>query len=125
MTDTPRQRLGNAGENRAKQHLQAAGLRPILDNYRCRVGELDLVMADGEAVAVIEVRVRARNDYGGALASVQPRKQRRIMAATRHLLASRPDLASRALRFDVIGIDGDGRMDWIRDAFRPNAAGGW
>lgn len=117
MTLPFRQRRGRRGERRAQEHLEAAGLRLIVCNYRCRLGELDLVMDHAETVAIVEVRVRNRSDFGSATASVTAGKQRRIIAATRHLLMTRPDLARRPVRFDVIGIDG-GELEWIRNAFQ-------
>ncbi len=117
MTLPLRHRRGRSGEQRAQEHLKAAGLRTIARNYRCRLGELDLVMDHAGSVAVVEVRVRKRGDFGRAAASVTVPKQRRIIAATRHLLMARPELARRPVRFDVVGIDDDD-LEWIQDAFR-------
>jgi putative endonuclease len=73
-------------------------------------------------LAIVEVRQRARFDFGGALASVNWRKQRKIMRATRILLQRQPQWRSHAMRFDVVGVEGlpDGthRIVWIKDAFR-------
>lgn len=118
MKQTLRQRRGRVGEDRALAFLQKQGLALIMRNYSCRVGELDLVMRENMHIVVVEVRMRKRQDYGGALASISPGKQRRIVQATRHLLLSRPRLADHPLRFDVIGLAADGQPDWIRDAFQ-------
>ena len=83
-------------------------------------------MRDGTLLVVAEVRARASNAYGGAAASVDARKQRRILAATGLLLRLRPALAALRLRFDVLAISGvvadaraaGFRIEWIRDAFR-------
>ncbi|MBI2383775.1 MAG: YraN family protein [Gammaproteobacteria bacterium] len=108
---------GSLAEDRALAHLLAQGLKLVARNYRSRRGELDLVMRDGPAVVVVEVRARARSDFGSAPESVDARKQRRIVLATRMLLAQRPDLAECPLRFDIVGVDGAGRIQWLRDAF--------
>lgn len=108
---------GAEEEDRARLHLEAQGLRLILRNYRVRGGELDLVMRDGDTVVVIEVRKRSNRRFGDAFESVGWRKRSRIMLAARYLLAAKPELARLPLRFDVVGIDGDGRIDWIRGAF--------
>ncbi len=75
--------------------------------------------ADG-IVVIAEVRLRARCNYGGGAASVDWRKQRKIQRATRHLLATHPELARRALRFDVLDLQpasGGFSINWIRHAF--------
>lgn len=108
---------GAQSEDRALQFLQSRGLRLIARNWRCRAGELDLVMQHGDTVVVAEVRGRGRSDYGSAAESVGPRKQSRIVRATRLFLAQRSDLAEQPLRFDVVALDGQGAIDWLRGAF--------
>jgi len=117
-SDPDRRGLGLAGEERAARHLTDRGLDVVLRNWRCRMGELDLVALDGSVLVIVEVRQRRRADYGGAAASITHAKRRRIIRATRHLLMRRPDLARLPARFDVVALDGpDGRIDWIRAAF--------
>ena len=71
------------------------------------------------ALVLAEVRYRSHAGFGGALGSVGPRKQRRLIAAARHLLMQRPQLARRPARFDVVAVGpGDGEIDWVRDAFQ-------
>jgi putative endonuclease len=82
-----------------------------------RGGELDLVYRAGELLVVVEVRYRSRSDYGGAAGSVTATKQRRIVLATRHLLADNPRFAELPIRFDVVGVDDSNTLDWIEDAF--------
>lgn len=116
--------LGRDGEARAAAHLEAAGLRLIDRNYRCRFGEIDLVAIENDATLVlVEVRLRSRADFGGAAASVDGLKQRRLVRAARHLLMTRPRLARLPARFDVIELSGGGSdgaphaLRWIRAAF--------
>lgn len=118
MTRTPRQRRGDAAESQALALLQSHGLELLLRNYRCRFGELDLVMRERDTVVIVEVRRRSRTDFGGALASVDHAKQRRLLRAARQLLAEQPRLARHPFRFDVVGFDADGAPQWMRDAFR-------
>jgi putative endonuclease len=108
---------GRDAEHRACEYLRQQGLRLLERNFRTRGGELDLVLMDGATVVVAEVRSRRHAGYGGALASIDARKQRRIVHATRLLLAQRPALAGRPLRFDVIAIEPTGKLHWIRGAF--------
>jgi putative endonuclease len=113
---------GAASERLAADYLQTQGLTVVARNLRCRAGELDLVGLDSAVLSIIEVRQRIRGDFGGALASVDRRKQRKIIRAARFFLQRRTEWRGRAIRFDVVGIEGlpDGahRIVWIKDAFR-------
>ena len=104
-------------------HLRASGLRPIKRNYRCRVGEIDLIMADGDTLVFVEVRRRGCNRMTPAAATVDSRKQSKIVLAARQFLARHPQHARGPVRFDVVALDegatGALQLNWIRDAFRP------
>ena len=113
-----RRQLGNAAEERAAQYLCAAGLTLVQRNYHCRMGELDLIARHGDTLVIAEVRMRSSARFGGAAASITAAKQRRIVLATRHLLARFPALQSRTLRFDALLVSAeDGPIDWLRGAF--------
>jgi putative endonuclease len=96
-------------------------LRLVARNYRCRGGELDLVMLDGATLVLVEVRYRSTLDFGGAAASVNGFKQRRIVLAARHLLTTRSALRRYRARFDVVAVTGSDlsapRLEWIKAAF--------
>lgn len=112
---------GQAAEQQALDHLLRQGLKLEARNFRCRQGEIDLVMSHGEILVFIEVRRRRSARYGGALESVDQHKQRRILTAARLYLAQHPQAARRPCRFDVVTLDGAGEsggMQWIRDAFQ-------
>jgi putative endonuclease len=112
---------GDRWERLAERHLDARGLRLVCRNYRCRWGELDLVMLDGRQLVVVEVRARQASSRVAPEATVGPAKQARLVAAVRHLLGGRPALADHPVRFDVVGItlrDGDYTVRWLKDAFR-------
>lgn len=115
---------GRRGEDLARGHLEAQGLQLLERNYRCRAGEIDLVMLDHGTLVLVEVRSRSTAAYGGAAATVGSRKQQRVIRAARHLLLSRAGLRRLPMRFDVVAIDpaapGEAgpKMTWIRDAFR-------
>lgn len=115
---------GFASEQLAADHLCAKGLVIIARNFRCRVGELDLVCLDAGVLAVIEVRQRSRRDFGGALASVTRSKQRKIIRATACFLQRHAGWRTRFLRFDVVGLQGipgaAPEVIWIKDAFRAS-----
>lgn len=113
-----RTEAGNEAENRALAYLQRFGLTLVARNYRCKAGELDLVMLEGATLVLIEVRYRSSPEYGGAAASVTFKKQRRIINAARHLLATRADLRRYRARFDVIAMSGlREEPQWIKAAF--------
>lgn len=118
MDDRQRKEAGLEAEDDALRYLIEHGLKLVLRNYRCRVGEIDLVMLDGATLVVIEVRYRASDRYGGAAASITKRKQKRIINASRFLLVNRKDLRRFPMRFDVVAIESLGEaVEWIRDAF--------
>jgi putative endonuclease len=122
VSTDPRRQRGAASEQLAAAYLQTRGLVVVAQNLRCRAGELDLVCLDRDVLAIVEVRQRGRLDFGGPLASVDRRKQHRIIRAARFLMRGRPQWRSHAMRFDVVGVEGlpDGtcRIVWIKDAFR-------
>jgi putative endonuclease len=110
---TPKQVQGQAGEDQALSHLQKNGLSLVERNFRCKGGEIDLVMQEGATLVFVEVRKRADGAYGGAAASVTPRKQRRlIIAAQVYLQRFR---MPPPCRFDVVAIDGI-LIDWLKNA---------
>jgi len=125
MDDRERKLLGLLGEETALAHLLGHGLRLLARNYRCKMGEIDLVMLDGSTLVLVEVRYRASNDYGGAAASVTWDKQQRLVRAAEHLLTKRAELKRYPARFDVIAITtspaGEAgtapKVDWIKRAF--------
>ena len=119
---TAKQIIGAAAESIAADFLRAQGLEILERNYLRRLGELDIVAVDPGGVLVIaEVRARASDRFGGAAASVDFRKQQRLIRAAHQLLQQRSDLARLPVRFDVVCVsDVAGehpRVDWIRQAF--------
>ena len=106
---------GKIAEQAAAAFLQKKGLRLVTRNYYCRRGEIDIVAEDGATLVFVEVR--QRRHMTDAAESVNPRKQRRLTAAAAHYLAASGE---RLCRFDVVLVDGNGQICWLRDAF--NAA---
>jgi putative endonuclease len=106
---------GREAEQIALQHLTAAGLRLKSRNYACRLGEIDLILQDGSTVVFVEVRQRRSASFGSAAESITGRKQDKLIAAARHYLARQRALP--VCRFDAVLVDGNGRVEWIKDAF--------
>jgi putative endonuclease len=113
---------GAASEALAAEYLRIRGLKILARNMRCKAGELDLVCMDGAILAIVEVRQRESNEFGGALASVTRSKRRKIILATQYFLQRQSDWKNLPLRFDVLAVQGlpDGvhRVEWVKDAFR-------
>jgi putative endonuclease len=107
---------GKLAEALAADYLQARGLRLLERNYRCRLGEIDLIVADGPVLVFVEVRLRRNTEYGGAAASITARKRQRILRAARHYLSGRQEADCR---FDVVLLDAlaADRIEWLKDAF--------
>ena len=119
-TRIDRQRIGSQAEDRAARLLLQAGYRIVARNYRCRMGEIDLIAQRADILVIVEVRVRSYVNFGGAAASITAAKQLRLIRTTQHLLAQRTPLQRLAVRFDVILINGAGSaasLEWIEDAF--------
>lgn len=108
---------GNRTEQQAERWLHARGLTTLKRNYHCRQGEIDLVMEDNDSIVFVEVRHRSHDSHGGALASVDGHKQRRLIQAARHYLARHPQHATRPCRFDVVASGNAGEPEWIKNAF--------
>lgn len=107
--------LGQSAEARAEAFLKTHGLTLVARNWRCRFGEIDLVMQDGPILVFVEVRLRSRSDFGGAAASVTPAKQKKLLAAARQYLTTLKTFPP--CRFDVVALNGNAPPEWIRNAF--------
>jgi putative endonuclease len=110
---TAKQIQGQAGEDRAFAYLLEQGLTLVERNFRCKGGEIDLIMQERGMLIFVEVRKRADSSYGGAAASVTARKQARLILAA-HVFLQRYRMPPPC-RFDVMAIDGD-RMTWLKNA---------
>ena len=114
-------RKGLRFEDQARDYLLAHGLLLLESNYRCRCGEIDLIMQEGETVCFIEVKYRKSLNFGGAADSIPLSKQRKIIKTTLFYLAAHKRLATQALRFDALLIqrqaDGYNHINWIKNAF--------
>jgi len=114
-------RKGLRFESQARDYLQAHGLLLLQPNYRCRFGEIDLVMRDRDTLCFIEVKFRKSLLFGGAAASIPRQKQRKIVKTALFYISVHKHLASQAMRFDALLIqrqaDGANQINWIQNAF--------
>ena len=93
----------------------------IANNYRCKLGEIDLVMQARDLLVIVEVRLRRPSRFGGAAVSVSRTKQRRIIKTTQYFLQQFPIYAAHRCRFDIVAYDGHSAHEtaptWIQGAF--------
>ncbi|THB74331.1 MAG: YraN family protein [Gammaproteobacteria bacterium] len=131
---------GAHAEGLAERWLKKHGLKLLQRNYRCKCGEIDLIMQDGDDLVFIEVRQRTNHKFATGAETVTSAKQRKIINTASHYLQRNAKMMERQLRFDVISV---GRMqaeskvygvndyreerrsdnadiDWIKNAFEVN-----
>ena len=96
--------IGKSAEEYAKQYLQRQGLTLVGQNYRCKYGEIDLIMQDKKTTVFVEVRFRKSQRFGSGAETVDYHKQRKLLATAAHFLQSHADAAKRPCRFDVLSL---------------------
>ncbi|GAA5030092.1 YraN family protein [Microbacterium fluvii] len=100
--------LGRAGEDRAADHLRSIGFDIVARNWRCRLGEIDIIALDGDDLVVIEVKTRRGVGFGHPFEAIDPRKRRRLWRLAMAWMREHPNAArGRRLRFDAVGIIGE------------------
>ena len=100
----------------AAAFLERKGLRVIERNYRCRLGEIDLIARDGATTVFVEVRKRKSSAFGGAAGSITAGKRLKLIRAAQHYISRLR--STPQCRFDALLIEGDPpRIEWIRNAF--------
>lgn len=109
---------GYKAENLALNFLKTKGLTLKANNYRCKLGEIDLIMQDGLYLVFVEVKMRKTNDFGGALASITLSKQQKIKKTATVYLLDNKYYDKYPVRFDVIAIQGiPPQINWLKNAF--------
>lgn len=114
-----RQIFGQEGERIAERYLSKKGYRLVERNYRCPVGEVDLIVLDRRVIVFVEVKTRRHERFGVPLESVHPRKQQKMIKAALWFLSDHK-LHERDARFDVVGISFGGQepvVEHIENAF--------
>jgi putative endonuclease len=107
---------GQAAEMLAAAYLQQKGLKLLESNYRCRFGEIDLIMRDGKEIVFVEVRLRSNPFFGGAAASITSSKQQKLARTAEHYLLQH---GSAPCRFDAVLLDSltASNLTWLKNAF--------
>ena len=114
-----RKRLGQEGEELAAGFLRKKGYKLVERNYRCKTGEVDLIVLDRKVVVFVEVKTRSDHSFGSPFEAVEARKQRKMIQAARYFLHEKK-LDQRDARFDVVGISWQGdrpMVEHIENAF--------
>ncbi len=120
-TRTKQQDIGDQSEQMACQYLEAQGLRLLKRNFRCKCGEIDLIMQAGDTIVFVEVRNRKSTRYGSALETITASKQRKLTKAAQFFIQRFDPRLHYSYRFDVIAIQGEPgnnpAIQWIDSAF--------
>lgn len=112
--------VGQRAEETACEYLLSKGLQLVARNFRCKAGEIDIIMRDKQEIVFIEVRVRNHPYYADGFDSVDYFKQQKIIKAATYFLSGKNWLNKVNCRFDVISISYSQEkptMDWLKDAF--------
>ncbi len=110
-----RRQTGIAGELKAARWYESHGYRVVARNWRCRLGELDLVVQRGDLLVFVEVKSRSGTGFGAPAEAVGPAKQRRVRALAVQFLQERGWRAAE-IRFDVAAVLG-ARVEVVEHAF--------
>lgn len=117
---SPKQTQGLLAEDCAAEYLRHNGLSLLQRNALYSVGELDLVMRDGDTLVFVEVRQRKSDLFGGAAQSIDRRKMKKCALAAQCWMKQHAHFAHMPCRFDAVmltGTENNWKIDWIRNAF--------
>ena len=110
--------IGSAAESYARTFLEQQGLEFVMQNYRCRTGEIDLIMQDGEELVFVEVKYRSKNQHGSAIEFFHANKKRKFESAVLYYMQEKgfnPSVVPH--RIDLVGIEGKGSqqdINWLK-----------
>lgn len=108
-------------ETEAARYLEGKGCRLLTRGFRCRFGEIDLIVRHSDTICFVEVKFRQTLRFGGAAYAIPATKQRKLIKTAQYFILSNTGLANQAMRFDALLIqrqaDNSDRYDWIQNAF--------
>ena len=96
--------FGRAGEDEACKYLIRQGMEILERNFRCRMGEIDIIAKDGDSLVFAEVKTRRSKRYGSPLLAITPGKMRHLALTAEYYMKGRPQLRYRNCRIDAIGV---------------------
>lgn len=112
---------GEQAEQLVERHLTKAGLTILQRNFRSRFGEIDLIGQHKKELVFIEVRFRSSSQFGSAAETVTIAKQRKLIKAAQFFLTKHTRLQNCFMRFDVVGVDANHQIEWIKGAFQSTS----
>jgi putative endonuclease len=111
--------IGIEAERLARTFLEQQGLKFVMQNYRCRTGEIDLIMQDNDELVFVEVKYRSKNQHGSAIEFFHASKKRKFESAVMHYMQEKgfnPSIVPH--RIDLVGIEGSGQqqpnINWLK-----------
>lgn len=110
--------IGSEIESAACKWLEQQGLAIVERNYRCKLGEIDIVAREGDTIIFIEVRKRSHPGFGDGFSSVDYRKQQKLLRTARRYLQERKYFDQYPCRFDIVSARSATQLEWLRDAFQ-------
>lgn len=119
-----RRTLGRWGESVAATHLEAKGYQLIERNWRCRWGEIDLVLRQGETLVFVEVKTRRGRDFGTPEEGITARKAQKLLQIGQQYVAER-ELDDVDWRIDMVAVELDKSGKLLRCEHLENAVWGW
>ncbi|MBI4655275.1 MAG: YraN family protein [Elusimicrobia bacterium] len=108
--------IGREYEEVAAQFLRRQGFKIVEHSYRCRLGEVDIVAYEGEALVFVEVKARSNPDFGGPFCAVAEAQKKRIVKAAIAYIKAK-NVKPESIRFDVVGIVPGEEPELVRNAF--------
>ncbi len=112
-----RRQIGRMGEEKAADYLAKRGYQILERNYRCRLGEIDLIAKDGRYLVFIEVKYRTNGGCGDPAEAVDFKKQNKIYQTARYYLYRHGYSENQPCRFDVAAVYGNGSIRYVTHAF--------
>ncbi|MEW6204679.1 MAG: YraN family protein [Pseudomonadota bacterium] len=109
---------GQLAETQALQLLERHGLTLLARNHRCRCGEIDLIMAQGNTAVIVEVRLRNNSRHGSALESISTHKQARVSRCAKLWWVQQGQRKFTHLRFDVVALENGTEPQWVQNAWQ-------
>jgi putative endonuclease len=114
-------RVGAQAEDFAYAYLQRQGLHLVARNYRCRMGEIDLILQENQSLVFVEVRYRKAGGQTSSVESIDYFKRQRLIKTASYYLQTHRLYDALACRFDVVAVTSEGdnfKLEWLKDAFR-------
>lgn len=108
--------IGSEWENKAVEYLKSCNIKILEQNYRCRMGEIDIIGMENKTYVFVEVKYRSSARYGLSYEAVTPKKQSTIVKVAQYYLINHNIPTDSSVRFDVCGFD-SGKLTYIKAAF--------